>query len=171
MSMQLNLVTSRINVRNILIDVGALAFVYFIPSISHLLNVPVYLIEPMRIMLVLALVHTSKQNAYLLALTLPLFSFLVSDHPNVFKGLIITVELMINVWLFFEFSKWISNRFLSMFAAIIISKVVYYLLKTGLISFGILESGLFATPVWLQLVMTVLLSAYLFFFFRTKESY
>jgi hypothetical protein len=170
MATQLNLVTSRINYKSIVIDFLALAFIYFVPAISHLFNLPVYLVEPMRIMLVLAMVHTSKQNAYLLALTLPMFSFFVSAHPNIYKGLIMTVELILNVWLFFEISKHITNKFVSMFSAIIISKVIYYLMKFGLISFGIIGTGLFSTPVYLQIITSVIFSGYLFFFFQTKES-
>ncbi len=170
MATQLNLVTSRINYKSILIDFLALAFIYFVPAISHLFNLPVYLVEPMRIMLVLAMVHTSKQNAYLLALTLPVFSFFVSTHPNIYKGLIMTVELILNVWLFFEISKHITNKFVSMFTAIIISKVIYYLMKFGLISFGIIGTGLFSTPVYLQIITSVIFSGYLFFFFQARET-
>lgn len=170
MATQLNLVTSRINYKSIVIDFLALAFIYFVPAISHLLNMPVYLVEPMRIMLVLAMVHTSKQNAYLIALTLPAFSFFVSVHPNIYKGLIMTAELVLNVWLFFEISKHFTNKFAAMFSAIIISKVIYYLMKFGLISFGIIGTGLFSTPVYLQIITSVIFSGYLFFFFRTRES-
>ncbi|MBM3436655.1 MAG: hypothetical protein FJY07_10620 [Bacteroidetes bacterium] len=167
--MQAKVIFTRTSYKSILIDFAALTFIYFVPALSHLFNLPVYLIEPMRIMLVLAMVHTSKNNAYLLALTLPLFSFLVSSHPNIYKGLIMTAELVINVWLFFEISKRVANRFAAMLSSIIISKIIYYLLKFGLISFGLIESGLIATPVWLQILMAFILSGYIFLYFRTRE--
>ncbi|MDY0202455.1 MAG: hypothetical protein RBR40_15895, partial [Tenuifilaceae bacterium] len=69
-------ITTRKTIAYVLFDIFALAFIYLIPTISHMLSFPLYLIEPMRIALVLALVHTTKRNAYIIALTLPLFSFL-----------------------------------------------------------------------------------------------
>ena len=68
---------SKQNIKSIILDIAAIAFIYFVPTISHILSLPVYYIEPMRLMLILALVHTTKQNAYIIALTLPLFSFLI----------------------------------------------------------------------------------------------
>jgi hypothetical protein len=65
-----------------ILDVTALLIIYLTPAISHLFSFPVYLLEPMRIMLILAVVHTSRKNAYLLALTLPLFSF-----PNIIASI------------------------------------------------------------------------------------
>lgn len=165
----IGLPVTKLNVKSIVLDILALAFIYFVPTISHLLNIPLYLVEPMRIMLILALAHTSKKNAYLLALTLPLFSFLISSHPNIFKVLLITLELMLNVWLFYKLSKRVNN-FIAIFSSIIISKVVYYLLKFGLISFAVLQTGLISTPLYLQLITTVVFSGYLFFVLRKNQS-
>lgn len=165
----IGLPVTKLNVKSIVLDILALAFIYFVPTISHLLNIPLYLVEPMRIMLILALAHTSKKNAYLLALTLPLFSFLISSHPNIFKVLLITLELMLNVWLFYKLSTKVNN-FIAIFSSIIISKVVYYLLKFGLISFAVLQTGLISTPLYLQLITTVVFSGYLFFVLRKNQS-
>lgn len=162
MAANVNLISSRIDYKSIIFDFIALAFIYFVPALSHLFNLPIYLVEPMRIMLILAMVHTTKTNAYLIALTLPLFSFLISSHPNIFKGLIMTGELLLNVWLFFEISKKITNQFAAMLLAIIVSKMVYYLLKFTLISFAVLEPGLIATPIYLQLITSVVFSGYVF---------
>ncbi len=170
MEANVKLVSSRIDYKSIIFDILALTFIYFVPALSHLFNVPIYLVEPMRIMLILAMVHTSKRNAYLIALTLPLFSFLISSHPNIFKGIIITTELVLNVWLFFEISKRVSNQFVSMISAIVISKMVYYLMKFALISFAVLESGLIATPIYLQVITAVVFSGYVFFMLKRKAN-
>ena len=77
-------------VKNIIFDLIALAAIYLVPAVSHLLSFPVYYLEPMRIMLILAIVHTSRRNAYLIAITLPIFSMLVSVHPSVIKTSLIT---------------------------------------------------------------------------------
>jgi hypothetical protein len=168
MATNIGLSISKLNQRSIIIDIFALVFIYFVPSISHLLNIPLYLVEPMRIMLILALAHTSKKNAYMLALTLPLFSFLISAHPNIFKALIMTLELLLNVWLFYKLSTKV-NQFVAIFSSIIISKVVYYLLKFGLINFAVLQTGLISTPIYLQLITTVVFSGYLFLVLRKNQ--
>ncbi len=168
MATNIGLSISKLNTRSIVLDILALAFIYFVPTISHLLNVPLYLVEPMRIMLILAIAHTKKKNAYLIALTLPLFSFLISGHPNIFKAVIMTMELLLNVWLFYELTKR-TNQFVAMLSSIILSKIFYYLLKFGLISFAVLQSGLISTPIYLQVITSVVFSGYLFFIYRRNQ--
>ncbi len=168
MAANIGLSISKLNTKSIILDICALAFIYFVPTISHLLNIPIYLVEPMRIMLILAIAHTSKKNAYIIALTLPLFSFLISSHPNIFKVLIITAELVMNVWLFYELSKR-TNQFVAMLSSILLSKVFYYLIKFSLISFAVLQTGLFSTPIYLQLITSVVFSGYLFFIVRRNQ--
>lgn len=168
MATNIGLSISKLNTRSIVLDILALAFIYFVPTISHLLNVPLYLVEPMRIMLILAIAHTKKKNAYLIALTLPLFSFLISGHPNIFKAVIITMELLLNVWLFYELTKR-TNQFVAMLSSIILSKIFYYLLKFGLISFAVLQTGLISTPIYLQVITSLVFSGYLFFIFRRNQ--
>jgi len=80
--------------KSLALDFIALAIIYFIPTLTHLFSFPLYYIEPMRIMVILAIAHTTKRNAYLLALTLPLFSLLVSGHPILYKSLLMSVELV-----------------------------------------------------------------------------
>ena len=63
------------------LNLFALVFIYATPTLSHLVSFPIYYSEPVRIFLIFTMVHTQKKNAYVLALTLPLFSFLVSSHP------------------------------------------------------------------------------------------
>jgi hypothetical protein len=160
--------TSALRIRTLIIDSAALAFIFFVPALSHMLAVPIYLIEPMRIMLILAVAHTTKRNAYLLALTLPLFSFAISAHPVFLKSLLISLELVFNVWLFFALGKIIRNQFAAMAIAIIGSKVFYYALKFGLLSFALIEGGLISTPIYLQLITTVIFSAYIFLILRKQ---
>ncbi len=154
---------------SILIDISALAFIYFIPTISHLIALPVYFIEPMRMMLVFALVHTNKKNAYLIALTLPVFSFLISAHPVLPKMLLITFELSLNVFLFYLFSKKMKNIFPAILSSIIISKLVYYLIKFGMINLVIIKSGLISTPIYIQVITTLGFSTYLYLIFQKKK--
>jgi hypothetical protein len=157
---------SKQNVKSVLFDIAALAFIYFVPAISHLLSLPVYLIEPMRLMLILALVHTTKQNAYIIALSLPLFSFLISAHPVLPKMILISFELVLNVFLFFALLKKLDNTFLAVLVSIILSKLVYYVLKFALIKLTLIDSGLISTPIVIQVIMVFIFSSYLYSFYR-----
>lgn len=157
-----NVLTIRQNNKSLILDAVALAVIYFIPALSHLFSFPLYYVEPMRIMVILAIAHTSRRNAYLLALTLPIFSMLVSGHPVIYKSLLMSAELVINVFLFYFISKKIQNQFFSMFISIILSKVMYYAFKFVLIGLALLKLDLISTPLLPQLIVSVVISAYLF---------
>jgi hypothetical protein len=159
---------SKQNVLSALFDISALAFIYFVPAISHLLSLPVYLIEPMRLMLILALVHTTKQNAYIIALSLPLFSFLISAHPVLPKMVLISLELVLNVFLFYVLIAKFKNTFLPIIISIILSKLVYYVLKFTFIKLTLIDSGLISTPIVIQVIMVLIFSSYLSFLFKNQ---
>jgi len=143
-------------------DLVALFAIYLVPAVSHLLSFPVYYLEPMRIMLILSVVHTSRKNAYLIALTLPLFSLLISAHPSLFKTSLITGELLLNVWLFFFLSEKLSNKTLSIFLSIIASKIFYYLVKFLLITTALISGDLISTPMYIQILMVIIFSGYIY---------
>ncbi|MGE5402164.1 MAG: hypothetical protein ACM3S2_17335 [Ignavibacteriales bacterium] len=164
----LTFLRSKESVKSILLDITALAFIYFVPTISHMLNVPLYLLEPMRIMLILSMAHSGRINNFLIALTLPLFSLLISTHPSMEKTILITSELLLNVWLYYEFSKKF-NAFNSALMSILIGKVFYYVVKFAFISLALLDSELISTPVYLQVITTLVLSAYIHFITVAKE--
>jgi len=145
-----------------LIDLAALLLVYFTPALSHLLGFPLYLLEPMRLAVVLALAHTRPRNAWLLALTLPLFSFAVSAHPHFLKMLLITGELLLNVGLFFLLQKRTQMSMgLSLGLSILLSKAVYYLAKFALVSALLIEGSVISTPLWVQAITLTAFSLYL----------
>ncbi|MHB8929324.1 MAG: hypothetical protein ACYC5R_01865 [Melioribacteraceae bacterium] len=160
---------SKYNYKTAIYDILALAVITFIPALSHLIAIPIYLLDPMRIILLLSIVHTSKKNVFLLALALPLLSFIISAHPYFVKSLLISSELMINAFLFFYLIKFFKNSFTSALVSIAISKVYYYLVKFSLIGFGIISTELVSTPIILQIIVAVLLSVYLWFFFRKER--
>jgi hypothetical protein len=153
---------------SISLDIIALVFIYFVPVISHLINLPIYLIEPMRVMLIFALAHTSKTNAYILALTMPLFSFIISSHPEFPKMILITIELSLNVFLFYLFIKKINYLFSSVLLSIILSKIIYYMIKFSLIKLTIINTELISTPLYIQLITTLFFSLYLFKLYKNK---
>lgn len=162
-------ITKPVLINSIIINSVAVVLIYFTPALSHLLNFPLYLIEPMRLMLILAMVHSNKQNAFLLALTLPLFSFAISAHPVFYKMLLISAELTLNVWLYYLLFKTFKNNFTALLSSILISKAAYYILKAILIYTLLLEPGLFSTPIWIQLITSLVFSTYAFFILRRKK--
>ena len=168
MEKALSLIDLKSNIKTYLIDFSLLLMIYFLPAISHLFAFPVYYLDPMRIALVVALIHTSKKNAYIIALTLPLFSFLISSHPQIIKSFLLSAELVITLSLFYLLKDKLKNVFTSLFISILISKVIYYLLKFALISFALLNDRLFSTPFYFQLISAVLLSTYIYLVNRTS---
>lgn len=156
-------------VKTILLDTIALLFIAFAPALSHMFAVPIYMLEPMRIMLILSIVHTSRKNSYLIALALPLFSFIISTHPSILKTLLICSELLLNVFLFTFLLKHIRNSFTAILSSILISKLFYYIVKLGLLSFGFMDGGLIATPLYLQAIVALGLSTYLYFFYKSDK--
>lgn len=140
----------------------ALLVIYLTPVFSHLISLPVYLIEPMRLMLILAIVHTSYKNAYLLALSLPLFSFLLSGHPSIIKTSLITGELVLNVFLFYQLQKVFSKGFITAILSIVLSKIIYYVFKFAFIQFPFMNTEVFSTPIYIQIVMMIVFSSYVY---------
>jgi hypothetical protein len=157
-------------IKSACIDAAALAFIYFTPVLAHLAAFPVYMIEPMRIMVILSMAHSSRGNSYLLALTLPFFSFITTSHPEFFKMLIITCELVLNVFLFYWLSVRIKNVFLSMISAIITSKIVCYLLYFIFFSMAFVRNESDTTFLAVQLITTLIFSTYIFIFRLQKKS-
>jgi len=149
-------------IKNIVFDLLALLFIYLVPAISHLISFPVYYLEPMRVMLILAVAHTTRKNAYLIAFTLPLFSFLISAHPSLIKTSLVTGELLLNIWLFFFLSEKLSNKTLNIFLSIIASKIFYYLVKFLLITSLLMSGDLISTPMYIQLIMLFVFSGYIY---------
>lgn len=145
-----------------IIDLSALAFIFLVPSVAHLLSFPVYMIEPMRVMLILSLAHSTQKNSYLLALTLPLFSFLISGHPEVVKMAVITAELLLNVFLFYLFFNRVKNAFISMVTSIIVSKVFCYFLYLLVFSWAFVKAESSAWFLAVQAVMIVVFSVYIY---------
>lgn len=153
--------TKIFTLRNIAIDIGILVCIYFIPALSHITPFPLYLLDPMRIFMLAGYVLTRQNtNAYLLALTIPLFSALVSGHPPLFKAILISIELSVNILLFVQLLKHTKLHIaLALFLSIISSKLVYYALKFAFIDFGFVEGNLITTGLWLQMGTVVFVTA------------
>lgn len=145
-----------------------LVIIYLLPTISHWCSMPLYILEPMRLALFTTLLLTNnKTNSYILAISLPLFSFFVGGHPVFLKSILMAVELLVNVWLFWNIKERNVNMAIAAFSSIVLSKLLYYLAKFLLISAGVLQMSMVSTPIWIQIVITVVLSS--LFVLRSKE--
>lgn len=140
----------------ILLDLIALLLVYFLPALSHVTTFPFYIIEPFRLMVLVSLVvMNNKHNALLLALTLPLFSFIIATHPLFAKAMLISIEMVVNVFVYTWLIKKINKPFWVILISIVVSKAGYYLLKYGFISMGLLSMSLVSTSLLVQLAVAV----------------
>lgn len=140
----------------VVLDVLALLLVYFLPALTHFTTIPFYIIEPFRLMILVSLVvMNSKNNALLLAVTLPLFSFLIAIHPFFAKALLISIEMVFNILVYAWLIKKINKPFWVILFSIFVSKAGYYLLKYGFISMGLLSMSLVSTSLLVQLAVAV----------------
>jgi hypothetical protein len=155
--------------RSLVFQFVAVTAIYFTPALSHASGIPFYLLEPMRILLILSIVHTNKWNAYILAISIPFFSMLVSGHPVFPKVIIITFELVMNVWLFYLLSKNFKNILFTASISIIISKILYYFIKYIFISTLLLDSDFISTPIYIQVILIIVLSVYMYLIYKPKN--
>ena len=158
---------SKKNIAILISDILAITVILFLPAISHLMPFPMYYLDPMRLVLLgVYFVNRNYKNAYILAIGLPIFSMLYSGHPVLYKAILISFELLINmVVLHFLFRKGI-NIFFAVFIGIIFSKLVYYLFKFMFIEWSLISGKLFSTSLIIQLSIALGLSAVFFIFGR-----
>ena len=155
----------------VILDAIMIGVMYMVPTLTHWTMVPLYKFEPMRCVLLLNLLMTgNKMNAYIMAVTLPLFSFFVGGHPVFAKALLMAAELSANVFLLDKLSAKFKNAAITMFLSILASKVFYYIVKLGIISIGLLEGPMVATGLLTQLIVAVVLSI-AFWWFSEKAVY
>jgi len=139
-----------------MIDVALLAALYFLPSLSHVTALPLYMLEPMRVALIIALLFTNRTNAYFIAFTIPLASAMITGHPTPFKALLMGIEFSILVACYSYLVKMLRiPAFAALTAAILVGKVVYYTMKFAALSAGLLTGSLISTPLQTQLILAV----------------
>ena len=118
-----------LRVNDILWDITIASVFVMVTVYSHLLPVPLYIIEPMRILLFVSVLFTKRSNQYFVAVLLPIISVTISGHPPLMKSLLIVFELGLNVYLINLFISKSYKLFLSAIGSMLISKAVYYILK------------------------------------------
>ena len=159
----MELIKSYFSVKYFILDLLLLIVLYLLPAISHALVIPFYLLDPMRIIVFISILFTDKKNSFILALTIPVFSFLLASHPVLIKSLLIAAELIFNLFLFYGLYKKYKNIFVITFLSIVVSKLFYYFLKYIAIQAGLLNFSLISTSLWIQLIVTAAISLAVFF--------
>jgi len=140
-----------------LLDVLLLGLVWYVPTLSHLVSFPLYLLDPMRLVVFAALVISGRGNALVVALALPLFSHLTSGHPVVPKLFLIQAELAANVLLFAR----LRHRDMGFAGAAVLStlaaKALYYAAKAALIQAALLHGPVVSTPWRYQIAVVAII--------------
>jgi hypothetical protein len=158
-------------IKTVIIDILALLVVIMIPKIADFLNFSFYLLEPIRIMLIIGIAHTRKSNAYLLAILMPLSAFLFSGHPFIIKMFFMALELSLNILIFTTIVKKFKYPFAAMFVAIVLSKIIYYSLEFSAVKLFLVPHSDFGFhPIWLQLILILIFSGYIAIIWRKRNN-
>lgn len=141
-------------------DLPVALFIIAMPILAHLFPIPLYILEPMRLAVfaTLILMPNRKMNAIMMALLLPLLSYIISGHPIAVKNILIAIELVANVTLFQLLVSKFNHVGFSMFASILTSKLFYYGMKYVCLSIGLLSINIISTPLIIQIIVSIVIS-------------
>ena len=106
----------------------------------------------------------------MLALTLPLFSFITASHPVFINVVLITCEMTLNAWLFYFISWETSNLFYVTYVSIVLSKSFYYVGKLLLTKLALFNTEMIDTPLVIQFSIALILSSYVYWFMNKKKA-
>ena len=160
------------NLKIIITDILVLACVYFIPTIAHFMPFPLYLIDPMRILMLISyLLSRNVLNTYFIAITIPLFSFLVGGHPVFYKAMLISFELFSNIFILnLLLTKTNLKTPVILFISIISSKVIYYIFKFTFINLALIEGKLVTTDIFIQIITILVITIMFSLFFKRQTT-
>jgi hypothetical protein len=135
-----------------LTDMALLGVACLVPSVSHLLALPLYMLNPMlALLLVGLLIGRDWRNAMVLAVLMPLVSCLVTGMPAAPKMVCMMAELATVATMF----GWLQRKWAvlpAVLTAVLAGKAVYYALKAVVIAPAVLVG----TAWWMQLGAVVL---------------
>ena len=127
------------------IDALLCVVVVAVPALSHVAAYPLYYFDPMRLLLFAAVLFTSRRNALLMAVWLPLLSMSTSGHPAFPKFLLIQGELVLNAAMFYSLYGRTNRFVLGAAVSVLASKAAYYAAKFFLIELALMDGDLIAT--------------------------
>ena len=150
-----SLALTRPGIRTISLDALLCAAVVAVPALSHAAAFPFYLFDPMRLLLFVAILGSSRRNALLMAVWMPLLAMMTSGHPVFPKVVLIQGELVLNTLVFHALVRGALGFVSAAAVSVVASKAAYYGAKFILIRTALLGGGLVATPWTYQLATLV----------------
>jgi len=148
-----------VSVNTLIVDAVIIALFCVTPAIMHLFGLSYHYFEPMRIALFAGmLIVGNHKNSYLLAAVLPISSMILSGMPTPIICALMVVELLLNVKLFYWLTKLGKNAIAGMLVSIIVSKVVFRLLKCLCVSSIAFNSANLMANWQSQLIMSIVLA-------------
>lgn len=158
------------HLRTVIIDAALIVLLCLTPALSHFFGVSYHYFEPMRIALFAGLLLVDdKRNGYLLAALLPVASMLISGMPTPPICALMVLELILNVFIFHLITKVSKSAFVGMLTGIVLSKVVFRLLKWGVISQGMMQTSELIANWQLQLIVAVVFATVFTIILRLKQ--
>ena len=158
------------SVRTVIIDAVLIVLLCLTPAITHLTGISYHYFEPMRIALFLGLLMVNDRiNSYMLAALLPISSMIFSGMPTPPICALMVLELMLNVYLFHLLTRVTKSTFVGMFTGIVISKVVFRLVKCLFLTNGAFQASAVVANWQLQLIVSFALAAGFVILLKFKE--
>ncbi len=127
--------------------------------IAHILPFPLYKLDPMKILVLVTVIYSSRWNSVAIAAALPILSFLSTGHPVFPKFLVMSSELMVFGFVLSSVHTRQSKKIIGFLSAILISKIIYYIIKGGIIALGYLDQPLISTAFYTQIQALVILAS------------
>lgn len=150
--------------RTLAFDAVLLTTACLIPAASHMLALPLYMLNPMLALLLVAiLVGRDWRNSLLMAILLPVVSCLLAGMPTAPKMFCMMAELATVAALF----GWLQRKwsaFPAVFTAIVAGKVVYYAMKAL-----VLAPAVLIVTQWTIQLFAIMLWGSLFALFYKKD--
>lgn len=163
-------IKSREIIKSTIVDLLLLGVIFYMPALSHIVSYPLYVFEPMRLVLFASVLLTrNKSNSFVLAATIPLFSYFVGGHPVLVKSVIMGIELLVNMALFWLLLKKGVNAFYAAFTSIVVSKVLYYGMKVLLVNWGWMQMNVISTPVLIQFGVSFIIALIMFLILKNDK--
>ena len=135
----------------IVCDIIGIGIILYIPIFSHLVALPLYMVDPIKIIVVLIYLFSNKYNALFLSVILPTVSFTITGHPIFPKYIIIILENSMLLYLFdLNNVKTQFKKIIYLNISFIGVKVAYYIIKYAFIKFTLIQGSVIATPILYQ---------------------
>ena len=145
-------------IHTLCVDVVIVSIAMLIPVFSHL-TFPIYQFNPILFLLMLSIPYCNNRwNAHILAMVIPLLSFLIIGMPTLTKVYCMVIEYNVVLYVYFLLqdkmaTRHLSSMFVMMFFAILVGKCAYYLSKTILVGTMIID-----TPVIIQFISSIVIA-------------